>query len=886
MSLGVINGVNDPRYPDGHLGTKAYLPLADCANCALKTSLMAKGTCPSLIGKGFHTGGLAIIGEGPGHHEILRGEPFVGKAGQLLTALCNAAGVDRDNVAILNSTLCLPSQDPKIKETELHTAVPSCLPRLRAEIEALRPRIIVALGNAALAALTGFREVKTLRVALGCSICGETKIRPKSCPECKGYKTQPFEKVLWTTPQKISHIAGGVLSDLGEWLQLAGVKYVVPTLHPSFLLHSGAGAGGQMFGGQYAAPAVVAHIQKASRLLTRDAQFQCELKSIFSKPEDIEYFKKYVSDTSLPFAVDIETDALSPYDVKTIKCVGIGRADRVETLVLVTDTLQPGDPLVDALSKFLIDVKAPKILQNRSYDEVVFEVLWKLLVRGTIGDTLLASHALFPDEKHDLHAIGFRYTDTPPWKPAKHGNHESDEELWIYNARDARVTALAWEPMRREMVTEKVERVHDLDMKMTDVAMDMKAAGIYIDQKKLREIGEEQRLLADASLFKLRDMVGRLPSNMHTVDYGDEFNPNSPAHCAWALFDSVGPGRLVSLKQTAKGVDSTASEVLRMLVSPIATEILRYRGAKKVVGTYVEGYQKYIQSDSRIHCDWKVHGARTGRWSSSPNFQNQGIEIRPALAVPPGWVLVGADQAQLEMRIMAALAGDHTMINMLLAADESDKLNPAKDPHSLVASIAFGQIFENGDKVVRKGLRDLSKTIYYGLGYGAQSNKLVETILLDDSYQGPRPTLDMVQRVMRGILKAFPGIGGYQRKAVENARETREVRSALLGRRRLFPLGEIEATVALNFPIQSLAADIMNTGMAILHKRLYREFPTAAIVAQIHDAIYIECKEAHAEKVGKLLEECMYQEHSFVDGAPAMKFLATAKSGQNFADVS
>jgi DNA polymerase-1 len=358
------------------------------------------------------------------------------------------------------------------------------------------------------------------------------------------------------------------------------------------------------------------------------------------------------------------------------------------------------------------------------------------------------------------------------------------------------------------------------------------------------------------------------------------------------LFDPAGPLRLPVTERTETGQPSAAKEVLARMSDrhPFIAHLLRWRKYDYALSHYVRGAGLTpAPHDGRIHPQWKVHGTVTGRWSSSPNFQNwpkgDGVDehtnLRSAIVAPPGRVIVGADYSQLEMRIMASLSGDPDLMRRCMDADESDKLNPEKDPHSYVASMTFGKTFLDADKKQRKALRDVAKRVVYGLNYGAGAATILAAIY-DGGYAGPPLTTRLVESTVQAYFRAFPGVPVWREKQLKTVQQSREVRSPILGRRRIFPLGEVDATVAYNYPIQSGAADIMGMRLAILAKRLPDAKARALLIAQVHDAIYVECDEDGVERVERIVEDSLTIERTLVAGSQPMLYLASASHAQSW----
>jgi DNA polymerase-1 len=278
--------------------------------------------------------------------------------------------------------------------------------------------------------------------------------------------------------------------------------------------------------------------------------------------------------------------------------------------------------------------------------------------------------------------------------------------------------------------------------------------------------------------------------------------------------------------------------------------------------------------------------------------------MRAAFIAPKGRKLVGADQSQLEMRVIAALSGDPELIRRCATANEKDKLNPDCDPHSYMAMKTFGLAFTNKSKsdpnhykaapgqkpckcetCGRSLLRDIVKRVVYGLNYGAGAQTVLDAIY-DGGYDGPPLTIAEIERVTRIYFNEFPGVPRWRNETLKDAMNNREVRSPLFGRHRIFPLGAVEPSVVYNYPIQSGGADIMAYGMIRLMPRLADADPTAVLIAQVHDAIYIECDEDCAEAVASLVTETMSNELVLSEGAPAMPYVMQAHIGDDWKSLA
>jgi DNA polymerase I-like protein with 3'-5' exonuclease and polymerase domains/uracil-DNA glycosylase len=943
-----------------------------------------------------------IIGEGPGQQEVIEGRPFVGRSGQLLKSILESIGINMDECYLANATLAKPPPHNKSLNEDFPGAIESCLPRLEAEIEAVRPRVIVTVGAAAWIAISGYditehkrvhfecshcdpttrhvgpvlvcgntvknkdgtkgekcRHVhfltqggrtketanveEVLRVKAACQKCGQVmkNVRAKmiKCPECGGrrMRSEPVERFIWD--YNLTQISGAIFEGgsepllnepkephhLGHWLSEAGVGYVIPTLHPAFLLR----------GNQFAIKSVQKHFQKAATLVKKDIPWDVPF-SHTADPEVVRAFcwKWWWQKTPAPnFSVDIETDAVSVVDgvevhgdarevveVTHIKCIGIGCK---ETGVLVVDTrdvnpTNPDDPLLSVLAEFLTDARIQKTYQNGCcYDIPVIDRMWGIpwdeQVNSYVDDTLHAHADLYPDSPHTLEHLTFEFTYARAWKPpqVKKGElvHANFEELALYNARDVYNTDACRVAMGvnggkavqgGRMWRADLQDIYEQDSQIRKITLGMTMRGMPLNQDVFQEIGVKARIRAAESLAKAREFLAKT-----RFTKPEEFKPSKDL--VRALFETEGFA-LPVLNRTAKTQKpSTEKTELVNLLGAIRDDeaqgfiraVLENKADQYVISNFVEALKPW--SDRRFHPIWKPWGTRTGRFTSSPNFQNFPKWLRVMVEAKPGRKIVGADYDQLELRNIALLSGDAELTRRCMTADPNRKLEPDYDPHSYVAGLAFmaqytGLKLKDSthnpspdvkckcETCKRKALRDIIKRVIYGLGYGAGDSTVLAAIY-DGGYNGPPITLNMIAHVRATIFKAFSSIEPYRQQLVQDAMKSGEIRSPLYGRRRIFPLNEVPITEIYNYPIQSFGADLMNERIIVLEARLPSVDPTAFIIAQVHDADYVECDENKAEAVAKLMQEVMTTSRR-IEGGPSMDFTASAAISSNWRDAA
>ena len=398
-------------------------------------------------------------------------------------------------------------------------------------------------------------------------------------------------------------------------------------------------------------------------------------------------------------------------------------------------------------------------------------------------------------------------------------------------AVDALYGALA--PRLRE------EQMWDLyetaELPLCRVLAEMEIAGCRVDAKALAAFGD---LLAARSAELERQIYGLA---------GEEFNINSPKQLGEILFGKLG---LPHGKKTKTGW-STNADVLEKLryEAPIVGAVLEYRQYAKLKSTYADGLLKAMDPDGRVRTSFQMTVTATGRLSSTePNLQNiptrtdLGSEIRRMFIPAEGCVLVDADYSQIELRLLAHMAGDEAMI----AAFRS-----GGDFHAETAA----KVFHVAPDQVTHEMRRQAKAVNFGIVYGISAFSLSQDIGV---------TVAEAKAYMEAYFATFPGVRTYMDAIVERAREQGYVETLFHRRRDLpelkssnFNLRSFGERVALNMPIQGTAADIMKLAMVAVHRRLKAELPAARLVLQVHDELIVECPETEAERAAALLKEEM-----------------------------
>lgn len=398
----------------------------------------------------------------------------------------------------------------------------------------------------------------------------------------------------------------------------------------------------------------------------------------------------------------------------------------------------------------------------------------------------------------------------------------------------------------------------DMELPLALVLAEMEAVGVGVDAAGIAAFGEALTGEIDRLQRAVWDAVGY------------EFNLNSPKQLAKALFEDMG---LPAGKKTKSGY-STNADVLEKLQAdyPVVAHLLTYRSLSKLKSTYCDGLLKQVEEDGRIHTSFNQTETRTGRISSTePNLQNipvrqeLGRELRRFFRARDGWQLVDADYSQIELRVMAHMAGEETM---------KAAFNNGEDVHRITAA----QVFGVPEEMVTSQMRSHAKAVNFGIIYGIGAHSLSEDIHV--SYAEAKAYIE-------GYLHHYSAVAGFMESMVAEAKENGFAKT-LFGRRR--PLPELRATngmmrsfgerVARNAPIQGTAADIIKFAMIRVRDRLLREGLEARLLLQVHDELIVEAPANEVAVVEALLCEEM-------ENAAALSVTLTAEvhSGDTWYDT-
>jgi DNA polymerase I len=506
---------------------------------------------------------------------------------------------------------------------------------------------------------------------------------------------------------------------------------------------------------------------------------------------------------------------------------------------------------IAALKLVLEDPAVEKVGHDLKLDAIVL-ARYGVTLRGIAFDTMLASYLLdatrssHPLEDNALEHLGYKAQteesvcgrgakalglgDLPPVAMLDYAGERVDLALQL---------AARTGPM---LVEEQLDRLYrDLELPLIPVLADIERAGVKIDTGVLGRLSErlERELAArSAKVFELA---------------GESFNINSPKQLSEVLFDKL---KLPAGKRTGKtGVASTAVEVLEDLAlsHELPRLILEWRSVQKLKGTYIDALPQLVNPETgRVHTCFNQAVAATGRLSSSdPNLQNipirseLGREIRAAFIAEPGHVLISADYSQIELRVLAHLSGDDTLIEAFRRGD---------DIHDQTALKVFGE----GNGLDRHELRRRAKIINYALLYGKTAFTLARDIGVPQQ---------AAQAFIDAYFSGFPKVREFIDHLLEEARRTGVVKT-LFGRRRLVPEltsrnGQVRAAAeraAVNLPIQGTAADILKKAMVGIHRELEQRRGRGQgtrMILTVHDELIFEVPAGEADEAAALVRAGM-----------------------------
>lgn len=494
----------------------------------------------------------------------------------------------------------------------------------------------------------------------------------------------------------------------------------------------------------------------------------------------------------------------------------------------------------DVFKNWAEDEQSKKIVYDAKRSEVSLR-RYGIHLKGTDFDIVIATYLLNPsDSQEDLAAIAKKY---------QLYNIQSDESFYGKGAKQKvpEESVLA-EHLVRKAITmselkakleaelkknEQYELFTELEMPLSLILADMESTGIKVERKRLEAMGRE----LNERLIEIEEKICELA--------GEKFNINSPKQLGVILFEKL---NLPSFKKTKTGY-STSADVLEKLAPhhEIVEHILLYRQLGKLQSTYIEGLLKVIDPKTeKIHTRFQQTLTATGRLSSiDPNLQNipirleEGRKIRQAF-VPSeeGWVIFSADYSQIELRVLAHIAGDKKLIQAF---------KDGMDIHTKTAM----EVFHVDKDEVTSNMRRQAKAVNFGIVYGISDYGLSQNLGISRKEAG-----QFIER----YLNSYPGVKEYMEDIIHSAKQKGYV-TTLLQRRRYLPditsrnfnIRSFAERTAMNTPIQGSAADIIKKAMIDMDEALKDKGLKTRLLLQVHDELIFEAPEEEIEILKELV---------------------------------
>ena len=377
--------------------------------------------------------------------------------------------------------------------------------------------------------------------------------------------------------------------------------------------------------------------------------------------------------------------------------------------------------------------------------------------------------------------------------------------------------------------------LYDVELPLIEVLASMEVSGVRADRNFIDEFGKQ-----------LTDKIKLL--ELQIYDYaGCEFNITSPVQLGSILFEKL---QLPSDKKTKRGY-STGAEILEKIRDkhPIVPAVLEYRNLTKLNSTYVEGLKPLIAADGRIHAHFQQTVTATGRIScTEPNLQNipirqeLGRKLRSAFEAQEGYTLIGADYSQIELRVLAHLSQDESLI---------EAFNNGEDIHRMTAARVLGI---PADQITVSD-RSRAKAVNFGVIYGMSGFGLSEELHI---------TRKEAEEYINEYFKKHKKVKEYMDGQIAKAKET-GYSETILGRKRAiheitasaYMVRQLGERLAMNSPIQGSAADIIKVAMLKVYRELKEKHPDARLILQVHDELIIESPDDELDQIRELLKRNM-----------------------------
>jgi len=558
------------------------------------------------------------------------------------------------------------------------------------------------------------------------------------------------------------------------------------------------------------------------------------------------FLGQLMKQTSVCF--DTETTNINPL-VAELVGIAFSWEDKKGFYIPFPEEKDQAQQLIEQLRPFFEAEHIQKIGQNLKYDIKVL-AKYNIEVRGPLFDTMIAHYLINPDMRHNMDVLAETYLNYTPISITELIGKKGKNQLSMrqvpmdkqteYAVEDADITLQLKEHFEGELKDANTKKLFDeLEIPLVKVLASMELEGINLDKDFLHTLAEE-----------LNNDIKTLETKIYEAA-GEEFNIASPKQLGIILFEKM---KLVDKpKKTKTGQYSTAEDVLRYLAKDheIIQNILDYRGLAKLKSTYVDALPtQVLEQTGRVHTDYMQTVAATGRLSSNnPNLQNipirteRGRQVRKAF-IPrdKDYTLLAADYSQIELRVIAALSEEETMINAF---------KNGEDIHASTAA----KVFDVPLNEVTREQRSNAKTVNFGIIYGVSAFGLSNQTNLSRSE---------AKELIDTYYETYPKLRAYISKQVDFARDNGYVETVLGRRRYLKDINSRNAVVrgaaernAVNAPIQGSAADIIKIAMINIHQKLSEGNYKTKMLLQVHDELVFDVYKPELEAMKSLIKQEM-----------------------------
>ena len=484
----------------------------------------------------------------------------------------------------------------------------------------------------------------------------------------------------------------------------------------------------------------------------------------------------------------------------------------------------------DSIAKVMFDVK-----------EAIVKLNCRIDIKNIADDTAIAAYLVDPAKnEYTIEKLASEYFGTVIEKPEVKqlsllDDVETDRSEYL--AKCAVALGVLNERIGDKIKENGQEKLYqEVELPLVTVLAHLEINGFLVDDHQLKEFAD-----------KLGEKIDALTNEIYMLA-GEEFNINSPKQLGVILFEKL---ELKPVKKTKTGY-ATNADVLEKLRDkhPIVNFIMEYRQLAKLKSTYCDGLTAVVNPNThRIHSVFTQTVTVTGRLSSTePNLQNiptrteLGREIRKMFVAKDGYVLVDADYSQIELRVLAHIANDETMINAF---------RNNEDIHAVTASQVLGIPLED----VTKEQRSSAKAVNFGIVYGIGEFSLAQDLHI---------SVKEAKAYIESYLEKYHGVRNYMESIKEQAKKDGYVKT-MLNRIRYIPelkspnynIRQFGERVALNTPIQGTAADIIKLAMVRVDNRLINEGLKSKLILQVHDELIVEAHKDEVDKVKQILSEEM-----------------------------